>query len=119
MNYLKQLLSYEPVVAAWAVSGGLAILLGSVFHISSTEEAAVTTIVTALAGIYSWSMTQQKSVSILTGAISTIIVAAAAFGLHVPSNVLGVGVAVLSAVIMLVLRQNVSPTAALKPDVSK
>jgi len=83
-----------------------------VIHISSTQEAAVTTIATALVGIYNWLMTKDHAVAGLVGFISTIAVAATAFGLHLSSAEIGAGVSILSGVLALVLRQNVSPAAA-------
>jgi hypothetical protein len=106
------LLKYEPVILAWVLNGGLAVLLGNVFHISSTQEAAVTTILTALVGIFNWVMTKDHAVAGLVGFISTIAVAASAFGLHLTGAEIGAGVAILSGVLALVLRQNVSPAAS-------
>lgn len=106
-----QAMLYEPAVLGWALNGGLAVLLGSVFHISATQEAAVTTIVTAAVGVYTWATTRDRTVSGLTGFISTIAVAATAFGLHLSAAETGAGVALLSGVIALVLRQNVTPVA--------
>jgi len=108
---ISGILKYEPVVLAWVLNGGLAALLGNVFHLGSTKEAAITTILTAIAGIYSWIMTKDKVVSSLTAAISTIAVAASAFGLHLSSAEIGAGVAILSGIVALALRQNVSPSA--------
>jgi hypothetical protein len=102
----------EPVVTAWALNGGLAVLLGSVVGITHTQEAAVTTIVTGVVALYTMLRTKEFVVSTLTGTITTIAVAAAAFGLHLPTQELGVLVAVAAGVIPLVLRQNVSPSAA-------
>lgn len=109
---MSGILKFEPVVLAWVLNGGLAVLLGNVFGISSTQEAAVTTIATALVAIFTWAMTREKNVSALVGAISTIAVAAGAFGLHLSSAEIGAGMAILSGILGLVFRQNVSPAAA-------
>lgn len=103
------ILKYEPVVLAWVLNGGLAVLLGNVIGISTTQEAAVTTIATALVGIFAWFKTTPHAVSGLVGFISTIAVAAAAFGLHLSAAEIGAGAAILSGILALVLRQNVSP----------
>ena len=50
-NIEPDFVRYEPVIVAWALNGGLAVLLGNVVGISPTQEAAVTTIVTG-AGRY-------------------------------------------------------------------
>jgi hypothetical protein len=109
---LKGLLKYEPALLSFVLSGGLAVLLGNVLHISSTQEAAVTTIATALAGVYAWWKTSPHAVGGLVAFISTITVAATAFGLHLSSAQIGAGAAVLSGVLALLFRQNVTPTAA-------
>ena len=102
---------YEPVIVAWALNGGLAVLLGDVVHISTTQEAAVTTILTGAVAIYTAIKTDNFTVSGFTGALSTVLVAAAAFGLHLSSQEIGVGVAVIAGILGLILRQNVSPKA--------
>lgn len=111
---MGNLLRYEPVILAWALNGGLAVLLGNLFHISSTQEAAVTTIVTGLVAVYTWFGTKPHAVSGLVGALSTIAVAAGAFGLHLSSAEIGAGAAILSGILALILRQNVSPAASVK-----
>jgi len=108
---MSGLLKYEPVLLAWVLNGGLAVLLGNVVHISSTQEAAVTTIATALVGIFTWFRTTPHTVSGLVAFITTIAVAAAAFGLHLSNAEIGAGAAILSGVLALVLRQHVSPVA--------
>ena len=108
---MSGLFKYEPVILAWVLNGGLAVLLGNVIHISSTQEAAVTTIATALVGIFAWWKTSPHAVSGLVAFISTIAVAATAFGLHLSSAEIGAGVAILTGVLALLFRQNVSPTA--------
>jgi hypothetical protein len=102
---------YEPVVVGWALSGGLAVVLGDVAHISSVQEAAVTTILTGLVAVYTMIRTKEFVVSSFTGVLTTVVVASAAFGLHLSSSQIGVGVAVLAAVVGLLLRQNVTPAA--------
>lgn len=109
---MSGLLKYEPVLLAWVLNGGLAVLLGNVIGISSTQEAAVTTIATALAGIYAWARTTPHVVSGLVSLITTVAVAASAFGLHLSSAEIGAGAAILSGILALVFRQNVSPKAA-------
>lgn len=106
---MNSILKYEPVLLAWVLSGGLAVLLGNVVGISSTQEAAVTTIATALVGVFTWFRTTPHAVSGLVAFISTIAVAAGAFGLHLSSAEIGAGAAILSGILALVFRQNVSP----------
>jgi hypothetical protein len=112
MSFLTGLLKYEPVLLAWVLNGGLAVLLGTVVHVSTTQEAAVTTIATGLVAIYTWFATKDKAVSVLVGFISTVAVAGSAFGLHLSSAEIGAGAAILSGILALVFRQNATPAAA-------
>lgn len=112
VSYLKSLLQFEPVVLGWVLNGGLAVLLGNVVHITSTQEAAVTTIATGAVGVYAWVSTKDHAVSGLVGTLSTIAIAASAFGLHLSSPQIGAGAAILSGILALLLRQNVTPVAA-------
>lgn len=104
-------IKYEPVILAWALNGGLAVFLGSVVHLTSVQEAAVTTIATALVAVFNALHTQPFAASAFAGALTTILVAGAAFGLHLPAQDIGVGVAVLASIAGLGLRANVSPVA--------
>jgi hypothetical protein len=112
-NLEPDFVKYEPVIVAWALNGGLAVFLGNVVKISSTQEAAVTTIVTALVAIYTAIKTDNFTVAGFTGALSTVLVAAGAFGLHLSSQEMGVGVAIIAGIFGLILRQNVSPKATI------
>lgn len=105
---------YEPVVVAWAVNGGLAVLLGNVVGISHTQEAAVTTIATGLVALFSAIKTDNFTVTGFTGVLTTIAVAAAAFGLHLSSQEIGAGVAIIGGVVGLLVRNSVSPAATVR-----
>jgi len=109
---MGNILKYEPVILAWVLNGGLAVLLGNLIHISSTQEAAVTTIATAVVALYGAAVTKPPAVHALVGALATIAVAAGAFGLHMSAAEIGAGMAILSGILGLVFRQNVSPKAA-------
>lgn len=110
---LKALLQYEPAVISWAINGGLAAVLAFLAHLSPTEIAAVTTITTAAAAVVTALRTRPISVSVITGAVATIATAVSAFGLNLPTPVVGVVVTVLSTVLGLLFRQNLTPTARL------
>jgi hypothetical protein len=111
-SFISNLFKYEPVLVGWVLNGGLAVLLGNVAHISSTQEAAVTTAATAVAGIYAWFQTADKGLSSLVALISTIAVAAGSFGLHLSSAEIGAGAAILSGVLALVFRVQATPKAS-------
>lgn len=108
-NITPDFVRYEPVIVAWALNGGLAILLGNLVGISPAQEAAVTTIITAAAAIFTMIKTDNFTVSGFTTTLTTVIVAAGAFGLHLSAGETGFGVGIISAVLSLVLRANVSP----------
>lgn len=105
---LKGLVQYEPAVLAWAINGGIAALVAFVFHVTPDQTAAVTVITTALSAVYTAIMARPVSVSILTGSVATIATASAAFGLHLGTDVIATIVAVLSSVLSLYFRQNLS-----------
>jgi len=115
IQLVREALAYEPAVIAWALNGGIASLLAFVFGFTRTQEAAAATIVTALAAIYTAVRARPAKVPVIVGAVSAIAVAAGAFGLHLPANVTATGVTVLSAVLALIFRQNLTPAAAVKP----
>ena len=104
-------IKYEPVIVAWALNGGLAVALGDVAHLTSVQEAAVTTIATGLVAIFTALHTKPFAATAFTGALTTVLVAGAAFGLHLPAQDIGVGVAILASIAGLGLRANVSPVA--------
>lgn len=113
---LKNLLQYEPAVLAWAVNGGLAAILAFLVHLSPDQVADVTIVTTGLSTIYTAVMTRPVSVSVLIGALVTIAPALGAFGLHLSTDAIGVGVTVLSAILGLVFRANLTPTARLRAN---
>lgn len=106
---LKQLLAMEPVLVAWLLNGGVAALLAFVLHLSKTETAAITTIVTALVTIYTAAKTKPARVSVIAGSLTTLLVACSAFGLHLSASMISTIVVVLAAVIPQLIRMHVSP----------
>jgi len=114
MTYLRSLLKYEPAVLAWALNGGIALVLAFVLHFTKTQEAAAATIVTAMAGAYTAIKARPFAVAALTGALMTAVTAAAAFGFHPTAQVIGAVSAVVSGILPLVLRSNLTPLATIK-----
>lgn len=111
---LKMLWAYEPAVAAWASAGGLALLLGYLFHLTSTQEAAVTTITAGLATVYTAVRTRPSDVPAIIGALTTIAGAVVAFGLHPPAHVTAAAAALVSVVLPVILRPNLTPAVEIK-----
>lgn len=110
---VKKLFSYlnreEPAAAAWAVNGGLALLLGNFVHLTATQGAAVTTGVTAVVALFTMFRTTPAAVGMLTGTLSALAAASATFGLHLQPVQVSVAVAVMSGLMGLMTRANVSP----------
>jgi hypothetical protein len=107
---LRALLAYEPAVLAWALNGGVAAVVAFLLHLGPTQTAAITTIATALAATYTAIRARPVAVSAITGAVATIATASATFGLHLAPSVTATVVTVLSAVLGLVFRANLTPS---------
>jgi hypothetical protein len=114
---LRLILAYEPAAASWALNGGIALLCAYAFGLTKTEEAAVATIVTALAAIYTAVRAKPATVPAIIGALTTAVTAAAAFGFHPSANIIAIGTSVASIVLSLVFRVNLTPKAAMKRPV--
>lgn len=106
---LKDLLAYEPAALAWVINGGLATILSYLVHLSPVQLAAVTTITMALSTVYTAARSKPVAVSVLVGGLATVATASAAFGLHLSADEIGTGVTVLSALLGLVFRANLTP----------
>lgn len=117
LQRLKGLLQYEPAVLAWAVNGGIALIVGYLTPLSTDQAGAITLITGALATIYTAVMTRPVAVPLLTGALATIATAVAAFGLHLDPAIVATGVSVVSSLLSLLTRQNVTPKALPNPAV--
>lgn len=112
---LRTILRAEPALVAWALNGGIAVVIGFLTPLTVAQSAAITTITTALAALYAAVRARPVAVSAIMGAMVTIATAAAAFGLHVAPNVMAMAVAVGSAVLGLVFRANLTPVAPAAP----
>lgn len=110
----KALWASEPAALSWAVNGGIALVCAYAFGLSHAEEAAVATIVTALAAIATAVQARPVVIPAVVGALTTALTAAGAFGLHVSPETISVGSAVVSAVLALLFRQNLTPAATIR-----
>jgi lysozyme len=116
--YTAQEVKAEPVMTgslgAGALSAAIVFEASKVgIHLTSTQGAAVVTILTALGGLYATLRTKKASVSAVTAILSTIATASVAFGLHWPATFLAADMPIAAAVIGLLLRMHVSPRTAL------
>jgi hypothetical protein len=109
LNYIKDLLKSEPALVSWAVNGGIAALCAFILHFGATKEAAVATIVTGLSALVTAYATRPVNVSVVSGAITTLATAVAAFGLHIAPGTTAFLVTLVSALTGLLVRGHVSP----------
>lgn len=110
---LKGLFQYEPAVLAWAINGGVALVIGYLTPLTATQAAAVTLITTALATIYTAVKARPIVVSAVTGALATALTAVAAFGLDFSSASIANVVAVAGGLLGLLFRANLTPAIKL------
>lgn len=111
---LKALWVYEPAALSWALNGGVALVCAYAFGLNGTQEAAVTTIVTALAAVATALQARPVVIPAVVGGLTTALTAAAAFGLHVSPDVIALGSSVVSAALALLFRQNLTPLATIR-----
>ena len=108
-------LRWEPAVYLYALNAAVALAVAFGLPLTDTQTAAVTTIVTAVLGGVAAFLTRPVEVSAATGALATALTAASALGLHLPAGATGTVATGLSAVLALLLRQHVTPAAAMPP----
>jgi formate hydrogenlyase subunit 3/multisubunit Na+/H+ antiporter MnhD subunit len=101
----------EPAVIVYSVNALVALLVAYGLDLSQEQTAAVSSIATAVVAIIVTVMTRPIVVSALTGAVTTLMTAVAGFGLEFTADQIGATVTVLSIVLGLVLRANVTPTS--------
>lgn len=114
LQKLKNVLQYEPAVLAWAINGGIALVIGNLTHLSTGQAGAITVVTSALAMIYTAARTRPVAVSVITGALATIATAVGYFGLHLDPTVVAAVVSIVSTLLGLLTRQNVTPKASIK-----
>lgn len=113
-QWFKGILVKEPVLTAWLLNGGVAAIFGFFLHWDVTKEAALTTILTGVVGLYTTMRTTPPHVSGFAGVISTMVIAGASFGLHITPKATALLVMALTAVVPLVVRVHVSPKVKTK-----
>lgn len=106
---------FEPAVILYAVNAVVALLVSFGLGLTHDQVGAITIIATAITTVWTAAVTRPIVVSTITAAVGTLLSAIAAFGFHLSANQVGTSVTVLSIVLALLLRQNVTPTPALVP----
>lgn len=110
---MPKILGYEPAVILYVLNAALAAGVSYGLPLNHAVVAATVTIATALLSAYAALLTRPIVVSALTSAAGTILAAIAAYGLHFSADQIGSTVTLLSLLLALLLRQNVSPAPAL------
>ena len=116
MATLKRLLALiqaEPAVFVNGLAALVSVLAAFGVRASPHQVAAVATIGTAVAAIVTAWMTRPVQVPVIIGAVTSIAVASAAFGLHLSAAEIGAAAPLVSLVVSLLLRQALTPVASL------
>lgn len=102
----------EPVLM---VGTGLNTLIAMYFaffpgiHLTAGQLAAVSTIATAITALVAAFLTKPANLGVINASLSTILVAAAAFGLHLDKGQIALVTSAVVAVLGYLLREKVSP----------
>jgi hypothetical protein len=112
VQWVKDVVANEPVLTSYLINGGAAAVFAYLLHWSATKEAALATVVTGLAGLYTLIRTTPPHVSGFAGIISTMVVASASFGLHISPKGTALLVLAITALVPMLVRVHVSPVAS-------
>jgi hypothetical protein len=100
--------------ALWLAAAVSAVQLVAILaHMGHDAQNALSIIVTAVYAILTAVLTRPVNLSIVTGALSTLVTAAGVFGFHVSADAMSVFNTALVAVATLVLTTLVSPAPAM------
>ena len=113
LKRLLDLIRAEPAVFANALAAIASVWAAFGIRASPHQVAAVATIATAVAGIVTAWLARKASVAGITGAVTTIAVAAAAFGLHLSAAEIGALTPLVTLAVSLLLRQAVTPVVSM------
>lgn len=106
--------------ALWgALFASLISALGTfVFHFSVDQEGALNGIVAAGIGVVVWRVTHDGSPALILGFVKAVLVAAAAWHFNLPPDKQTILLALLSAIVAMFVRTQVSAPVAPKDPVS-
>lgn len=80
-------------------------------HLTATQLSSVATIATAVAALVAAFLVTPANLGVIGGIISTILVAATSFGLHLSNDLIAAVTAAIVAVLGYVLHGHVSPAS--------
>jgi hypothetical protein len=105
----------NPASIIFGVNAIVAMIVAYGVHLTNTQTAAITVIVTAVLTILTAATTRPVGLQLITGAVTTIAAALAAFGTHHLSAVqVSTGVAVLSIILGIGFHLAHIPVAAVR-----
>jgi hypothetical protein len=105
-----KLLGRDPSAILYGVQAVLAALVSfGVFGLTADSAAWVLTITSGVFALITAVVTRPVAVSLVTGAIKTMLTGAVAFGLPLTEAQMGAGISALTIVLGLLLYGNVSP----------
>ncbi|MEO5874901.1 MAG: hypothetical protein ABIS86_05460 [Streptosporangiaceae bacterium] len=108
----------EPAVILYALNSAVALVVSFGLPLNGDQVGAITVISTAALTVWTAIYTRPVVVSVITGAVGTVLVAVGAFGFDLTANQQGAAVTALSVALSLLLRQAVTPTAVTPTAVS-
>lgn len=102
----------EPVLLTTVISSalGLLVTLGA-FHLTTDKAGAITAVITAVFAVVAAVATRPIAPAAFTGLVTAVADLVAAFNLHVSTATVGAVNMLVLAVLMLVTRGHVTPTA--------
>lgn len=114
-----KIFGYEPAVLLAGLNAAVALLVSFGLPLSSTQANAITVIATAGIGIWIALLTKPVAPTAVATLVGTALTALGAFHAHLSDTQVSSVVAVVSIVLGLLLRANVSPAPALARGASR
>jgi hypothetical protein len=109
MTKAADLLKRESAVILFGVNSLVALLSVWWLHLSPDQTGAVAVVATSVLALAVAALTRPPELTIVKGAVSSALVAFAAFGAHISPSSIAIGMTVLSTVLGLFIRSQVTP----------
>lgn len=114
MKNFTRLVKTEPVLFTSAIQAVLALLSGTVIHLSAGQSGAILAVTTAILSLIAAASTKPFHVSTLTGFVSAVVTLLVAFGVHgVQPGIVSSLNAALVGIVAIIVRLHVSPKATI------
>jgi hypothetical protein len=117
--HLGEGLKFNPVVVLYVLNTIVALAVSFGLPLSHDMVQAITVIATALFTFGAAVMTRPVTLSVCAAAATSALTAAAAFGLHLSTDQIGMFVGLLSLGIAYLTHQVVTPVSKIAPDLAK